>query len=887
MESIGLNELRERYLSFFESKGHLRLASFSLVPQHDPSLLFINAGMAPLKPYFTGAAEPPARRVTNCQKCIRTQDIDIVGRTSRHATFFEMLGNFSFADYFKKEAIFWAWEFLTEELKIPQGKLYATVFLDDDEAHSIWKNVSGIDHSHISRLGAEHNFWEHGTGPCGPSSEIYYDRGKEFGCTDPNCAPGCDCDRFVEIWNLVFTQFNKEEDGSYTPLAQKNIDTGAGLERLSAVLQVKNSIFEIDTIVEILSAVEEICQLKTGVKESSDVSLRVITDHIRSSVMLISDVILPGNEGRGYVLRRLIRRAALHGRLQGVKRPFLADLVPTVGRISAQAYPELLVQEKMIQDVLRQEEERFSATVSQGMNLLKNLIDKVHKEKSSVLQGAELFKLHDTFGFSIELTKEIAANAGLSIDEEGFRLEMEKQRSAARKALLDRIDTAWGQEGMPAKLSQLRATKFVGYDHLNWQSSLDLIIRPASKDAKMEIIDQAKEGDSLIVVLPETPFYAEGGGQTGDKGYIYTKSGRLKVNDTTVTEQGVYLHHVLVESGEAKRGDEASLQVDAALRLRAARNHTATHLLYKALQEVLGKHVNQAGSFVNLDYLRFDFSHPKALTEDETYQVELLVNQAISRDYPLTTELMTLDEAVAAGARPMFDEKYGEQVRVIKIGDFSLELCGGTHLKNTSQAMAFVISTETAISAGVRRIEAVTGLEAILALDNAKKILRQAADKLKTTPAEINQKIANLQSELKELKAELSDFKAKDSHANAKALLEKVTEINGVKILVAKVEAQDAKQLRAMGDHIRDHFESVVLILAAAVDKRVLWLGMASQQAVEHGIHCGNIIREAAEFTGGGGGGRPDMAQAGGREVEKLAAALELCEKIIAKQLQK
>ncbi|HHU07431.1 MAG TPA: alanine--tRNA ligase, partial [Clostridiaceae bacterium] len=759
MEKLGLNELRESYLSFFEKKGHLRLPSFSLIPQHDPSLLLINAGMTPLKPYFSGLAEPPAPRVTTCQKCLRTPDIDLVGKTSRHATFFEMLGNFSFGDYFKKEAIIWAWEFLIQELGMPAEKLYATVYLDDDEAQALWEQETSIDPSHISRLGREDNFWEHGVGPCGPSSEIHFDRGEDEGCKSPECAPGCDCDRFVEIWNLVFTQFYREEDGSYTPLEQRNIDTGAGLERLAAVMQGVNSIFEVDVIREILDAVSSYCRTDYGKDAGKDIALRVITDHIRGAVMLISDGVLPSNEGRGYVLRRMIRRAARYGRLLGVEEPFLYEIVPLVIKTSVAAYPELNERQKFVITTLRTEEERFASKVEQGLGLLKGLIAKVHKDKGSELSGLSVFKLHDTFGFPIDLTREIAEEEGLSIDEEGFRVAMEKQRSAARAALLEKGGSAWSDEAMPEEVLHMPATKFAGYDQIKTTSKIDLLILRQDEDPKLTVVKNAKPGDRLIVVAPETVFYAEGGGQSGDIGVIRTRTASLRIENTTETERRVYLHHAILVDGQIETGDEIEMEVDRATRMATARNHTATHLLHNALRQVLGDHVTQAGSYVDSEYLRFDFTHHSAMSAVEKDEVEWLVNKAIEEDFPIAAEMMTSEEAAEAGAIALFTEKYGDQVRVIKIGDYSLELCGGTHLSHTGQAMVFILIAESGISAGVRRIEACTGLRAVDMLRNFRHILRQSAEKLKTTAAEVAHKIDSLQNEVKKLNHELSSLR--------------------------------------------------------------------------------------------------------------------------------
>ncbi|NLK01575.1 MAG: alanine--tRNA ligase [Clostridiaceae bacterium] len=886
MVKFGLNQLRELFLSFFEEKGHLRLPSFSLVPQHDPSLLLINAGMTPLKPYFTGALEPPSLRVTTCQKCLRTPDIDHVGKTSRHATFFEMLGNFSFGDYFKTETIAWAWEFLTQVLAIPSERLYATVYLEDDEAHDIWETMP-IDPSHISRLGKEHNYWEHGVGPCGPCSEIYYDRGVEHGCGDPACAPGCDCDRFVEVWNLVFTQFYREEDGSYTVLEQKNIDTGMGLERLAAVMQGVGNIFEVDTIQELLKTVADYCRTAYGTDQIKDISLRVIADHLRSAVMLISDGVLPGNEGRGYVLRRLIRRAARHGRLLAIERPFLFELVPKVIEISGSVYPELIEREKLIVSSLRMEEERFSATIAQGLSVLKNLIARVQEEAGEVLSGSDAFKLHDTFGFPIDLTREIAAEAGIDIDEVEFRAQMERQREAARQALRAKSGSAWDADAMPEELAALPPTEFVGYNQMRAAGQISLLILRQPDDDKLSVIEQAVPGDQLLIVVPSTPFYAESGGQKGDVGWIRTETAVLKVDNTVTTDQGVYLHYAELTDGQIQVGDEVILEVDQAVRLATTRNHTATHLLHQALRQVLGEQVHQAGSYVEADYLRFDFTHQGSLTLEQRDAVEWLVNEAIDKDLAITTELVPLAEATAAGALALFDEKYSDPVRMIRIGDFSLELCGGTHLSRSGQVQIFTLLSESGIAAGVRRIEAVTGLKALSALLQFRHIVRHTADKLKTTGTELANKIDSLQSEIKSLQHELSVLRSQDIAATANKLLTRATVIGPVTAVVSQIEVTNAEDLRTAGDRIRDHFDNAVVVLAATVDDKILWLAMATKSAVAAGIHAGDIVREAARITGGGGGGRPEMAQAGGRDPDKLDQALTQVKKLIEQQIVK
>ncbi|HEY8348684.1 MAG TPA: alanine--tRNA ligase, partial [Clostridia bacterium] len=727
MKKLGLNEIREQYLRFFESKGHLRLPSFSLVPKNDPSVLLINAGMTPLKPYFTGAEKPPRTRVTTCQKCIRTPDIENVGKTARHGTFFEMLGNFSFGDYFKKEAITWAWEFVTKVMEMPEDRLYVSIYEEDDEAFEIWNKEVGLAPERIFRMGKKDNFWEHGTGPCGPCSEIYFDRGPERGCGKPDCTVGCDCDRYIEFWNLVFTQFNRQEDGTYTKLEKKNIDTGMGLERLAVIMQDVDNLFEVDTIRRILEFVCEKAGVIYGQGHDEDVSIRVITDHIRGTVMMVSDGILPSNEGRGYVLRRLLRRAARHGRLLGIEGPFLYEVAKVAIRESCEAYPELAEKEEYICKVIKIEEERFAATIDQGIAILNAMIAELKMENKDVLPGSMAFKLHDTYGFPLDLTREIAGEAGLTVDEEGFRAEMAQQKNKARMALKNREMSAWGRD-IAAGISKDLRTEFVGYESYSSESRILHIILDD------EQVNSAQQGEEVTVILDRTPFYAESGGQVADTGYITGKDGKVRVTGCVKVGEGLYLHTGVVEEGIIEKDAPVTAAIDVERRLAIARNHTATHLLHKALRNVLGDHVTQAGSLVAPDRLRFDFRHFAAMTKEEIKRVEDEVNARILDDLKVTVRVMSLDEANRLGAMALFEEKYGDVVRVIQAGDYSMELCGGTHLKSTAQAGLFKIISESGVAAGVRRIEALTGKGALEYYGHVEEKLENIASVLKTTP---------------------------------------------------------------------------------------------------------------------------------------------------------
>lgn len=879
MEKLGLNEIREKYLEFFEGKDHLRLPSFSLVPHNDPSILLINAGMTPLKPYFTGQEEPPRKRVATCQKCIRTPDIENVGKTARHGTFFEMLGNFSFGDYFKKEAIPWAWEFVTKVLAIPEDRLFASIYEEDEEAYEIWKNDIGLPADRIVRLGKKDNFWEHGTGPCGPCSEIYFDRGADKGCGQPGCSVGCDCDRYMEFWNLVFTQFNKGEDGTYTKLQKKNIDTGMGLERLACIMQGVNSLFEVDTIKNILENVCGIAGVEYGKVYEKDVSIRVITDHIRSTTMMVSDGILPSNEGRGYVLRRLLRRAARHGKLLGIDKPFLYNVALVVINESRDAYPELAEKADYIRKVIKIEEERFDATVDQGLSILNEFMASVKADNGKVLPGSMVFKLHDTYGFPLDLTREIAEENGLEIDEDGFKAEMAEQKKKAREALKSRETSAWGQEST-AGLDKVDRTEFTGYGELLTKASILYLIKDG------EPVENAQEGDEITVVLDRTPFYAESGGQVADTGFIETADGTVRVNDCKKTPDGKYLHTGIVEKGIIEKAAAASARVDGGRRLAIARNHTATHLIQKALRDVLGTHVTQAGSLVGPDRLRFDFNHFSAMTREELKRVEREVNARILESIPVSVREMPIDEARKEGAMALFGEKYGSVVRVVRVDGYSVELCGGTHLTSTSQAGLVKILGESGVAAGVRRIEALTGEGAIEYYNEKEEILNEVAAALKSNPQDSVKKIETLNAELKNAGKEIEKLRSKLVSGSVEEVLSNAVEVKGMKVAAARFDQLDMEALRNTGDMLKNKLGSGVVVLASGLGDKVSFVVMASKDAVERGVHAGNIIREAAKAAGGGGGGRPDMAQAGGKDVSKIDEALKLAVKVAGEQIK-
>ncbi len=872
MQKLGLNEIREKYLAFFESKGHLRLPSFPLVPQNDASLLLINAGMAPLKPYFTGKETPPKSRVTTCQKCIRTPDIERVGKTARHGTFFEMMGNFSFGDYFKHEATAWAWEFITKVLEIPVDRLWVSVYEEDSEAVEIWTKEVGVSPDRIVYLGKEDNFWEIGTGPCGPCSEIYFDRGEEFGCGSPDCAVGCECDRFVEFWNLVFTQFDKDDKGNYNRLAHPNIDTGMGLERMACIMQGVTSIFEVDTIRAVLDHAAKIAGKEYGVDEATDTSLRVITDHIRSTVFLVSDGVLPSNEGRGYVLRRLLRRAARHGRLLGIGGSFLYELAKTVARESKGAYPELEEKFEYIEKVIKNEEERFAETIDQGLLILEDYIEEVKESGKSLLGGAAAFKLYDTYGFPIDLTKEITAEAGIDVDESGFNALMTEQKERARAARGDMEDAAW-EEDIFKFIKE--PTVFEGYEN---DVSSGKILAIAKGNS---LCDEASEGDEITVVLDKTAFYAESGGQIGDCGVIEGEGFLLEVSDVK-KQNGKFLHKALVKSGSVKTGAKAETKIAVCRRAAIRRNHTAAHLLQAALKNTLGNHVAQAGSYVSDARMRFDFSHFSAMTEEELKKVETEVNMAILSCIDVENFEAPIEEAKKLGATALFGEKYGATVRVVKIADYSIEFCGGTHARNTGNLGLFKIVSESGVAAGVRRIEAVTGMGVLSLLEKEEETIAQTAKALKTSVSEIAQKAAATSEELREAKREIESLRAKMAQGSLGDLIDKAEEVNGIKIITKKMDdGLDMNALRGAGDSLKQKVDCGVIVLASNDGGKVNIIAMATQKAIASGAHAGNIVREVAKITGGGGGGKPDSAQAGGKDASKIDEALAAVKTLI------
>ena len=879
MKKYGVNELRQMFLDFFESKGHLVMKSFSLVPQNDKSLLLINAGMAPLKPYFTGAEIPPRTRVATCQKCIRTGDIENVGKTARHGTFFEMLGNFSFGDYFKKEAIAWSWEFLTQVVGLDPDRLYPSVYLEDDEAFDIWNKEVGIPAERIFRFGKEDNFWEHGAGPCGPCSEIYYDRGEKYGCGKPGCTVGCDCDRYMEVWNNVFTQFENDGEGNYTTLKQKNIDTGMGLERLAVVVQDVDSIFDVDTVCALRNRVCEIAGKTYGADHEADVSIRLITDHIRSATFLISDGVMPTNEGRGYVLRRLIRRAARHGRLLGIQGKFLSDLALAVIEGSRDGYPELEEKKDFIVNVLNNEEGQFNKTIDQGLKILSDMEEEMKASGQSVLNGQDAFKLYDTYGFPMDLTKEILEEKGYSIDEEGFKKEMEVQRTRARKSR--EVTNYMGADAtVYDQIDVSVTTEFTGYDRLEDTSKVTVL---TTED---ELVDALMEGQRGTIFVEKTPFYATMGGQEGDTGVIRTENGLFRVEDTIHLRGGKYGHVGVMESGMISANDLVTLQVDPAGRADICKNHSATHLLQKALKTVLGSHVEQKGSLVTPTRLRFDFAHFQPMTAEEIQKVEALVNQEIQAALPVVTQVMGIEEAKKSGAMALFGEKYGEEVRVVSMGEFSKELCGGTHVANTSQITLFKIVSESGVAAGVRRIEALTGNNVIQYYRQMEENLHQLAKTLKTTPAELSDRAEHLLKEVKELQSENESLKSKLAQESLGDVTDQVTEVKGVKVLAAAVDGVDMNGLRDLGDQLKEKLGEGVVVLASSMGGKVSLLAMATPGAMEKGAHAGNLIKAAAAIVGGGGGGRPNMAQAGGKNPEKIGEAIAKIPELVEGQLK-
>ena len=866
------NELRQKYLQFFAGKDHLILPSYPLVPDNDPSLLLIGAGMAPFKPFFTGKMKPPHLRIATSQRCIRTGDIENVGRTARHHTFFEMLGNFSFGDYFKKEAIAWAWEFITKELGLAPDKLWITIYTDDDEAFELWNKDIGLPPERIIRM--EDNFWEIGTGPCGPCSEIYVDLGEERGCGKPDCAVGCNCDRYLEIWNLVFTQFNKGEDGKYTPLAKKNIDTGAGLERIASVLQNKRSNFETDLLFPIIEHAMKVAGVEYGKQARTDVSLKVIADHARSVTVMISDGILPSNEGRGYVLRRLLRRAVRHGRLLGIEKTFLADIVDVVAEIFRQPYPDIGEKREYIKKIIQLEEERFGETLVQGTELLNQYIEALMADGGEVLDGAITFKMYDTFGFPWELTEEILFEQGLKLDKAGFDRAMKEQRERARSARQEATAAVAIPDLSGIGTDQLRV------DFSAQAGAVSYMFREG------RIVTEARDGEEVAVILGVTPFYAEGGGQVGDVGVLTGPLGKVEITTTRKLPDGTVYHVGHVTEGFLKQGDLVKIELDKARRAASARNHTATHLLQAALRNTLGTHVNQAGSYVGPDRLRFDFSHFSAMTPAEIAEVELAVNQAILTDTNIGTLETSQDMAKQMGAMALFGEKYGEKVRVVVVGDISKELCGGTHVGSTGEIGQFKIIAESSVGSGLRRIEAVTGLEALNYVNQQENLLEQAAQLLKTRPEELVSRIELSLNHVRELEREIAALQAQLSKGIVQDLLQQVHEVNGVQYVAAKVNVPDMDELRSIADRIRDGLCAGVVVLGAVVGDKVNFVAMAAKDAVSRGVHAGNIIKEVSAVAGGGGGGRPEMAQAGGKNPEQLENALAIVTTILQKQVK-
>ena len=879
MEWMGLNEIREKFLSFFESKGHLRAPSFSLVPQNDKSLLLINAGMAPLKKYFTGEITPPSKRMTTCQKCIRTPDIERVGITARHGTYFEMLGNFSFGDYFKHEATAWAWEFCTQVMKMPVDKLWVTIYQDDDEAFDIWTKEVGVDPKRIVRLGKEDNFWEHGAGPCGPCSEIYFDRGEKYGCGSPDCAPGCDCDRYTEFWNLVFTQFDNDGKGNYTHLKSCNIDTGMGLERLACIMQGVDNLFEVDTVRNIMKHVIDISGVQYHTDEKSDISLRVITDHIRSTTFMISDGVMPSNEGRGYVLRRLLRRAARHGKLLGINRPFLYEVCETVIKENKNAYPNLEEKHDLIVKVIKAEEENFAKTVDNGLSLLNTIIE---KSETKVLSGEDAFKLQDTFGFPIDLTKELLAERGFTVDEEAFRKLVEENRIRTRAARKDAGAEAWKGTGSAAK--GLAKTEFTGYSSLE---SEGCVIAAISGGEKKDFLTSEEEG---ILVFDVSPFYGEGGGQVGDKGLIKTENAVFEVTNTTKTADGVILHHGrIIEGEDVAVGEKAVLSVNKEKRSAIKRNHTAAHLLQAALRKTLGTHVEQAGQYVDENVVRFDFVHFSAMTSEEIKTVENAVNEVILSSLPVETREMPIDEAKKLGAMALFSEKYGSTVRVVKIGDYSIELCGGTHAENTGNLGLFKILSESSVAAGVRRIEGVTGFNSLSLFNENAKLLSDIASVLKIANVkDVLQRAGGVMAELKEKEKEIEKLSGIIANAKTQSILENVKQVGSLKVVTALLEDAPVPELRRMCDLVRSKGEDYVGIIAAVQKEKGSGniCVCCGKRAVELGAHAGNIARETAKLAGGSGGGKPDSAMAGAKDIAALPAALEKAVSIVEDMLK-
>lgn len=878
MKNYGVNELRKMFLEFFESKGHLAMKSFSLVPHNDNSLLLINSGMAPLKPYFTGAEIPPRNRMTTCQKCIRTGDIENVGKTARHGTFFEMLGNFSFGDYFKKEAIAWSWEFLTQVVGLDPDRLYPSVYLEDDEAFDIWNKEINIPADRIFRFGKADNYWEHGAGPCGPCSEIYYDRGEAYGCSSPDCTVGCECDRYMEIWNNVFTQFESDGKGHYEELQQKNIDTGMGLERLAVAVQSVDSIFDVDTMEALRNKVCEFAKIGYKEEDSKDVSIRLITDHVRSSTFMISDGIMPSNEGRGYVLRRLIRRAARHGRLLGIQGKFLAELSASVIAGSKDGYPELDEKKDFIFKVLTQEEDKFNNTIDQGLGILSGLETQMEKAGEKVLDGVSAFTLYDTYGFPLDLTKEILEEKGHSVDEEGFQAEMTKQREKARGSRA--VSNYMGKDAtVYDEIDPAVTTAFVGYDNLQYDSKITVLT------TESELVEAISDGSLGTIIVEETPFYAAMGGQEGDKGIIKTADAEFTVEDTIKLLGGKVGHVGRMTKGMLKVSDQVTLCVSEKNRDNTCKNHSATHLLQKALKTVLGAHVEQKGSYVTCDRLRFDFAHFASMTQEELAATEALVNQEIQACLPVITQVMNVDAAKKSGAMALFGEKYAEDVRVVSMGDFSKELCGGTHVANTGVITTFKIISESGIAAGVRRIEALTGEGVFSYYRELEEEMQRAAKIVKATPATLLDKLSHLTAEVKSMQSEIDSLKSKLAKDALGDVMDQVTEVKGVKLLAAKVNDVDMNGLRELGDQLKNKLGEGVILLASVSDGKVSLLAMATDGAMKQGAHAGNLIKGIAALVGGGGGGRPNMAQAGGKNPAGIDEAVLKAKEVLEQQI--
>ncbi len=878
MKKYGVNELRRMFLEFFESKEHLAMKSFSLVPHNDNSLLLINSGMAPLKPYFTGQEIPPRRRVTTCQKCIRTGDIENVGKTARHGTFFEMLGNFSFGDYFKREAIHWSWEFLTEVVGLDANRLYPSVYVDDQEAFDIWNKEMGIPEERIFKFGKADNFWEHGSGPCGPCSEIYYDRGEKYGCGKPDCTVGCECDRYMEIWNNVFTQFDNDGKGTYSELEQKNIDTGMGLERLASIVQDVDSIFDVDTLKALREHVCALSGTSYGEDDGKDVSIRVITDHIRSVTFMISDGIIPSNNGRGYVLRRLLRRACRHGRLLGIDGKFLTKLAETVIEGSKDGYPELFEKKDMIFNVIGQEEDQFNKTIDQGLKILSDMIEEMTKNQETTLSGENAFKLYDTYGFPLDLTMEILEEKEFGVDEEGFKAAMEEQRVKARKAR--GVSNYMGADAtVYDEIDPSITTEFVGYDHLEYTSEITVLA------AENELSQSIEEGQEGTVFVKETPFYATMGGQEGDTGVITTEHGEFAVKDTIKLLGGKVGHVGTMTKGCFKVGDTVNLSVDIKGRNNTSKNHSATHLLQKALKTVLGSHVEQKGSLVTPDRLRFDFVHFSAMTPEEITKTEQLVNEEIAKNNEVVTEVMNIEEAKATGAMALFGEKYENDVRVVSMGDFSKELCGGTHVKNTGMITTFKIVSEAGVAAGVRRIEALTGDGVFRYYHEVEKELTEAAKVAKSTPDKLKEKIEHMLSEIKTLQSEIESLKSKAAKDALGDVMDQIKEVNGVKLLATSVEDVDMNGLRELGDQLKEKLGEGVIVIASSANGKVNLVAMATEEAMAKGAHAGNLIKGIAGLVGGGGGGRPNMAQAGGKNPAGIPDAVKKAEDVLKEQI--